>query len=164
MILRQLTFKDSDQLEKLISVIENSIENHLCWLPINETSREHFLDPEWCYFVGIFDGNELVAASGLFLNEHEFGESLKKLTDVLIPVAEIGRSMVKPSYRGHNLLLTMNKELLSIAKKIGINTIIVTIHPDNIASKRSFSKLGAVKKATVVKHSFFQREIYTIDV
>lgn len=164
MILRQLTIKDYDQLEKLISVIESSIENHFWWLPINKISRDHFLDPEWCYFVGIFDGNELVAASGLFYNEHEFGETLKKLTDVSMPIAEIGRSMVKPSYRGNNLLLTMNKKLLSVAKEIGIKTIIVTIHPDNIASKRSFSKLGAVLKATIVKNVCFSREIYTIDV
>ena len=105
MILRQLTFKDSDQLEKLISVIEDSIENHLWWLPINETSREHFVDPEWCYFVGIFDGNELVAAFGLFFYECEIGGSLKKLRDVLIPCAKIGRRMVNLFYLGHTLLL-----------------------------------------------------------
>ena len=51
-----------------------------------------------------------------------------------------------------------------LAKEIGIKTIIVTIHPDNIASKRSFSKLGAVLKATIVKNVCFSREIYTIDV
>lgn len=164
MILRQLTLKDHDQLEKLIAIIENSIENRLWWLPINKISRDHFLDPEWCYFTGIFDGNELVAASGLFLNEHEYGESLKKLTDISMPVAEIGRSMVEPSYRGNNFLLTMNKKLISVAKEIGIKTIIVTIHPNNIASKRSYLKLGATLKGTIIKNVCFDREIYTIDV
>lgn len=164
MIIRQLTSNDSAMLESLIYAIESGMENRLWWLPINRVSRNHFLDPEWCYFLGVFDNGKLVAASCLFLNEHEFKESLKSLDDVPLPVAEIGRCMVMPAYRGNNLLLTVNKELLSVAKAIGIKTIIVTIHPDNIASKRSFLKLGAELKATTVKNSFYDRDIYTINV
>lgn len=161
---RKLTADDSESLSVLINEIESSIANKEWWLPINTESKIHFLDDDWGYFIGAFDDQKLIGASSLFFNEHEFGESLSYCDNVVCPVAEIGRSMVLPPYRGNNLLYRMNCELLKVAKKHGIGTIIVTIHPNNMPSMNSFKKLGAVYKNTITKYGSYLRNIYTISV
>ncbi len=164
MNIRKLTALDSESLKKLIEAIEDSLENKDFWLPINETSEIHFFDENWTEFYGLFEGERLVAASALFYNEHEFGESLSHLQRIGCKTAEIGRSMVHPQYRGNNYLLKINTELLKLAKSKGIELVLATIHPQNVPSQKSFQKLGFTKQCTYVKHGGFLRDIYTYDL
>ena len=87
----------------------------------------------------------MLSASALFFNEHEFAEEAEKLgLDIhSTNVAEVGRCMVHPDFRGHNLMCELNKRLCSIARNRGIDTILAVAHPDNVASNSSFRRLGA---------------------
>ncbi len=162
--LRKLRKTDEEQLTSLINTIETNLPNKKFWLPINNISREHFLDDDWTYFLGLFDGDKLIGASGLFLNEHEYKESLSYCTNVKLPVAEISRVMVLPEYRGNNYLFKINNELLNIAKNFGIKTILVTIHPDNAPSQHSFEKLGAKKVTQIIKYESFLRDVLLLEL
>lgn len=164
MVIRKLTENDGKKLNELIDRIEFSIENKKWWLPIKEVARNNFFNDEWTYFLGMFVSENLIAASALFLNEYEYGDSLESIThlDLNGTTAEIGRCMVDPSYRGNNFLLILNKKLIEIAKDLNINNLIATIHPQNIPSKRSFEKLGFIKETTVVKSGDFSRDIYVL--
>ncbi len=167
MIIRKLTLDDKDGLSSLISEIENTLDNKEFWLPINETSRIHFFDEKWTRFFGIFEKGKLIAASGLFLNPHEFGESLSKIPNFLpnnSEVVEIGRAMVHPKHRGNNYLFQINTQILEESKKLGKKYVIVTIHPDNIPSKKSFEKLGLNKVLTYKKSCGFIRDIYMMEL
>ena len=124
----------------LVNIIENNLENKEFWLPINEVSRQHFFDDEWTEFYGVFVGNDLIAAAALFYNEHEYNESLLAINRRISNVAEIGRAMVHPDYRGKNILLEINMKLIEVAQKKNIEYLIATIHPDNVASQKSFLK------------------------
>ena len=159
MYCRKLEKEDAKILFDLIDQIEGNLQNQKWWLPINEVSRRHFFDNEWTYFIGLFDNEKLIGAGGLFLNEHEFGESLKSCKDVVFPVAEMGRGMILPEYRGHNYSLDIIKELIKVAKTKGIKTILVTSHPDNEAGQCPFFKVGAKKVARIVKNNDFERDI-----
>lgn len=162
MKIKKLTKKHSDALETLIKEIEKNLVDKRWWLPINEVSRDNFLNDEWCYFLGLFDKKKLVGASCLFFNKHEYEASLKLCRNTEEPVAEIGRCMVAPKYRGHNYLYKLNKKLMKIAKKRGIKNIIATIHPENKASLRSFAHLNVKLQAKTVKNEIYERNIYTI--
>ena len=162
--LRKLIKTDETQLLNLIKTIEKNLPNKKFWLPINDISKKHFLDDDWTYFLGLFDNKKLIGASGLFLNEHEFGESLSYCKNVKMPVAEISRVMVLPEYRGHNLLFQINSKLLNIAKTKGIKTILVTIHPNNEPSQHSFAKLGAKKVTRIIKYQTFLRDIFLLEL
>ena len=152
------------ELDKLIEIIEASLERQDFWLPINSVSREHFFDPSWTDFYGLFENSCLIAASALFYNEHEFGESLSKLHMPPSVVAEIGRSMVHPMYRGNNLLYKINSQLLKIARTKGIEYILATIHPENIPSQKSFKTLGLQKKHTYTKSNGYVRDIFLVQL
>ena len=162
MMIKKLTKNDRLQLENLISVIEARLERHEFWLPIKETAKEHFFDDEWTEFYGMFDGEQLVGASALFYNEYEYGESLQKINACNCKVAEIGRSMVSPEYRGNNILYQINCHLVEIAKAKGVDLIVSTIHPENIPSQKSFQKLGMTKECTYTKSNGYIRDVYVL--
>lgn len=163
MIIRELVMSDEDSLSTLIEKIESALINKEFWLPINDTSRTHFLDKKWTRFYGAFENGELIGASALFLNHHEFGESLSQLDEVTTmpdEVAEIGRAMVLPIYRGKNLLLDINRHVVEEAVRLEKKYLIATIHPDNIPSRKSFEKLGMQKRLTYTKSCGYVRDIY----
>ena len=75
MNIRVLDKNDKAALEQLIFTIENALPVPEWWIPIDDIERSHFFDADWTCFLGAFnDDNELVAASALFFNEHEFAE------------------------------------------------------------------------------------------
>ena len=164
MIIRKLTIDDRDALYDLISVIESTLPNVEFWLPIKDEAREHYFDDSWTEFYGAFIDDELIGVSALFYNPFEFGESLQQLGMSPEGVAEVGRSMVHPDYRGRSLLATINKELISVAKEKGLRFLLATIHPDNVPSQTSFRKLGFVKRTTYFKSDGFVRDVYTFDL
>ena len=162
MNIRKLSIQDRPQLEKLIFAIETSLPNKDFWLPINDTARKHFFDGEWTEFIGVFDSEVLVGAAALFYNEHEYGESASHLCLDGKRIAEIGRAMVHPDYRGQNLLYRLNLRLLEIAREKSIDVILATIHPENMPSKKSFEKLGFKKEKTYLKGGRYLRDIYVL--
>ena len=99
----------------------------------------------------------------MFLNQHEFEESVGQLNGLQLAVddvAEIGRSMVLPGFRGKNLLLEINRYVVAEAKNLGKKYLIATIHPDNMPSRKSSEKLGMKKITTYTKSCGYIRDIY----
>lgn len=165
MTIRVLDKNDKAALNQLISTIENSLPVPEWWIPIDDIEKSHFFDADWTCFLGAFDdNNNLVGASALFFNEHEFAEEAEKLgLDIRSTnVAEIGRCMVHPDFRGHNLMCELNNRLRTIARNRGIDTILAVAHPDNIASNSSFLRLGAELKTTTTVYGTFRRNMYIV--
>ena len=97
-------------------------------------------------------------------NEHEYGGSKRILGLDRSNVAEIGRAMVRPEYRGRNLLFKINSVLLDVAEKKGIEYVLSTVHPGNIPSRSSLQKLGMNKAASCVKNEIYPRDIFLIEL
>ena len=161
---RKLNIKDKEKLDKLIDIIEKNLTNNAYWLPMQAEARNHFFDENWTIFYGAFKDDNLISACALFLNEFEYGESAEKLNLNKSEVAEIGRCMVNPDYRGNNLMLTLNSKLLDVAKQMGKKYIIATAHPDNIPSNNSLKALGMTTQKTVVKMERYPRNIMLLEL
>lgn len=159
---RKLVIDDKYKLEELIKQIENNLENEQLWLPINIKSREHFFDDEWTYFLGMFDKNKLIAAVGLFFNENEYKESVKILQIDNCKIAEIGRAMVTPEYRHKGLMKKIMLELINYSKRQGIQYLVATVHPQNIASQKTVTSLGMKKKEYCIKQGKYERDIFLL--
>ena len=157
---RILNQQDKTALDNLIHEIESCLPDKEWWLPILETAYNHFFDKEWTMFCGAFDKDKLVGASALFFNPFEYAQSLEQINIVSNHVAEIGRCMVLPDYRGHHLMTRMNKFLLNTNTK-NIDYFVATAHPENIPSIKSLEALGFEKRGCFTK-SGFQRNIYAM--
>jgi RimJ/RimL family protein N-acetyltransferase len=158
---RVLTESDAAALDDLIEVIESNLEHKEWWFPITKKSRSLFFDGKSAVLMGAFYGNKLVAASGMFFYEVLSETNVSTLSDEL---AEIGRCMVLPKYRGDNLMLKLNRELVAKARELGKKGLVATAHPDNIASCRSLETLGFTKKCLVKKWNNYSRNYYTYNV
>ena len=163
-IIRKLEIEDNLQLKTLILETEDSLKDERFWLPITAKSREHFLDEEWTYFLGAFKNEKLIGAVGLFFNDNEYGDSQKILGLKNEKIAELGRAMVAPHYRNNGIMTKLAKALKVYAKKIGINYIIATTHPDNKPSQKFLEKTGFKKKAFVTKLEKYDRDILLLMV
>lgn len=150
-------------LDDLIETVEVALPDSAWWLPIKQEARDNFLNPSWTRFIGVEDEFGLVAASGLFLDSFEYGESAKLLGLEEAVTAEIGRCMVAPSQRGKNLMFEMNSRLITLARELGRTHLIATAHPDNIASCRSLQKLGMEKRAETIK-SGYPRNVFYMEI
>lgn len=169
MTIRKITEKDKSDLYELIDVIEENLPDERFWLPMKETARAHFFDPDWTEFYGAFDGDRLAGAAALFYNEYEFGESLEHLAETGFDVskrnvAELGRAMVHPDYRGNGLLVEIASHLLQLAREKGVDLLIATVYPENMPSQMSLKRLGMVKRTTYRKTDGFVRDILTLDL
>lgn len=162
MIIRVLTQKDAPQLFALIQTIEAALPDEQFWLPIKNEARAHFFDPTWTEFYGAFDGETLVGAAALFYSAYEYGESLQQLSVPHTAVAEIGRAMVHPDYRGNRLLNKICLHLLERAGEKGIRLLLATVHPENTPSQKAFSRLGMVKSCSYTKENGYVRDILTM--
>lgn len=161
---RKLELGDKEKLEKLIVMVEDTLENKYFWLPISDESRDHFFDDEWTYFLGAFENNELIAAVGLFFNKHEYGESAKKLGISDGKTAEIGRAMVSPNHRRKGLMKVITEKLINYAKIHGIQFLVATSHPQNKPSQISLESLGMEKRAFCVKTQKYERDIFILEI
>lgn len=164
MLIKKLLASDKEKLDLLIGDIETALTNKEFWLPIKTEARIHFFDEAWTEFYGAFDGERLIGAAALFYNEYEYGESLGQLNVDCHKVAEIGRAMVHPEYRGNNILYQINLRLIEVAKEKGVDMLLSTIHPDNIPSQKSFKKIGMVKQHSFMKSDGFIRDILTMRI
>lgn len=160
MIIRKLEAQDEEKLENLIREVEKGLVDETFWLPINETSRMHFLDDEWTYFLGAFVGDRLVGAVGLFLNKNEYEESRKILEIDDRNLAEYGRAMVSPEFQNQGIMKELSIQLLEYAKKMGVERVIATVHPNNISSQSVVKKMGFQKMAFVTKLNKYDRDIF----
>lgn len=160
MIFRKLTKNDANQLFSLIDKVENALTDKNFWLPLNDTAKDHFFDPDWTEFFGFFENEVLISAVALFYNEHEFGESADYLGISKKGLAEVGRAMVRPDKRGQGLLLQMLELLKEEARKRNIKTLLATVYPQNLPSKKSFLKSGFTLEDTYTKSSGFERSIF----
>lgn len=159
--IRKLNIKDKDKLYSLIKLIEDNLFNNAFWLPIQEKAKANFFNEDWTVFLGAFNEDKLIGASALFLNKHEYEETVESLNMLKsFTFAEIGRCMVAPDYRGQNIMYTLNFELIKIAKRLQIDYLVATAHPQNLPSKTSLEKLGMKKVNTIIKYNSFPRDVY----
>lgn len=163
MEIRKLEKSDNQKLEDLIKNVEDNLEDETFWLPITDKSREHFFEESWTYFLGAFEGDELIGAAGLFFNEHEFGESCKALGIKTDKIAQYGRAMMRSDYRNKGIMKQILGNLLEYAKKIGIKKIIATVHPNNIPSQKVLTNFKFENKLKVIKNNRYERYIFLLE-
>ena len=163
MTIRQLTIQDKQLFNEFNKKILDVITNSEWFIPFSPDDNQ-VLMPDPDLFLGQFDGDKLVAISGLILTETFYGE----IRDVLglqgKKIAEVGGSMVLPEYRGQNIMLKLNKMLVQIAKDQGFEYLVATVHPDNVASRTSAETLGFIKKDCILRKGRFLRNVYQMDL
>lgn len=148
-------------------VIADNLQNSKWFIPFSQENLLHTFDEGSSLVVyGAFVDGVLACISLFDMNWAEFeevalavGETIKQKKG-----AELGGCMVLPSFRGKNLMLEVNKALISVAKEMGIEYFVATAHPDNVASNRSLQKLGMEQKKTIIRCGEYLRNVYFLEI
>ena len=160
MKIRKLTQKDSAAVFELINIIEVNLPDKKWWLPIKTEERQNFFNDDYTIFYGAFEGGRLVGASALFLDQNDLKGTTLLFKDIQnCRFGEIGRCMTLPEYRGKNVMLEINRKLVILAQKLGLDYLFATAHPDNNPSNKTLQKLGMKKALFAIKEKCYPRNI-----
>lgn len=164
--IRRLDKSNQQDFINFNRIIRENLVNPKWFMPFSEENMIHtFDDGNTLVVYGVFVDGVLAAISLFDTNYQEFKEL--SLACNLSPDkkgAELGGSMVLPQYRGQNLMLDVNTKLISVAKEMGIDYFVATVHPDNIASNRSVQKLGMQLKTTITRTGGYLRNVYLMEL
>ena len=163
--VRRLTKNNQQDFINFNRIIRENLANPKWFMPFSEENMTHTFDEGNTLVVyGVFVDGVLAAISLFDTNYEEFKElSLAVNVSPKKKGAELGGSMVLPEYRGQNLMLDVNNALLNVAKEMGIDYFVATVHPDNIASNRSVQKMGMQLKTTITRTGGYERNVYLLE-
>lgn len=146
---------------------------------INEEIMQTLTDPEWFIpfpadadvfspehdvFFGWFEGDELAGVSGVILDEKFLGDLRVLLHLEGKKIGEVGGSMVRPKFRGRNIMWELNRHVLQYAKDNDFDCLVATIHPDNVASRTSAEHIGLKKVDCIKRKGHFLRNVYLLQL
>lgn len=98
------------------------------------------------------------------LEEDNYGYSLDFNEAKLMRVAHIESAVVHPDHRGNHLEYCLMKEAEEILKTTPYNILLGTVHPDNMASVKSFLNNGYHVAKTLKKYGGLMRHIMRKDI
>ena len=164
MEIRRIRKKYHKEFKALIETVVEALPKKE-WLitPTNEEIENVFENDAVDYW-GVFENNKLLAISSLAFDEQDFLEILKLLKIENKKVAEIAECMTIPFARGNNYMFKINNELVKLAKDRGVEYLIATAHPDNIASNTSLKKLGMSLGGQFYRYGCYLRNYYFMKV
>jgi len=88
-----------------------------------------------------------------------YGESQKHIHRENEKVAEIGRLMCHPDYRGQGVAARLVKEVLQTACQMDFDILLATAHPKNKPSQKVLTEAGFVKEGHIIKSNDYERDI-----
>ncbi len=151
--------------KKLNTAVLETLPDAAWFIPFSAETIEGMFDPGSTLTVyGCFMDGALAAVSMLDTDWEEMAEVAEAAG---MPKkkkgAELGGSMVLPAYRGQGLMLEINQTLMNAAKEMGIDYLVATAHPDNIASNTSLRKMGMIHKGVINRQGHYMRNVYLLE-
>lgn len=165
MKILKLTKNHKNDFININKLTKENLENHDFFIGFfsNEEIDNFLQNDNQAIFYGCLENNDLVALSALFFDVEDFQNELNILNINPKLCAEIGASMTLKNARGKGYMLSINKELIKIAKEKNIKYLLATAHPDNIASNKSLNNLGMNFIKEFKRHNF-PRNLYILNL
>lgn len=161
--LRCLTPEDRALHKTMSENIVATLVSPVMLIPMTDAEYdETYTEQSEDVVYGILDAEgRLVATSSLLHNVVDYAAN-PELSEILKHrCVEIGESMVLPEYRGNGYMLMLNRLIKAEAIKQGMEYMLATAHPDNIASNKSLRKLGYRLVKTFDRHGYL-RNLYVM--
>ena len=142
MYYRILENQDLIGIRVLTNTVLKSLDNRAWWMPVL-SDEKHYFDHTWTVLEGCFlnDGT-MVAMSGLFMSPEECAEHALEADLDPVTTAELSRCIVLYPYRGRNIMLRLNTDLIDYARLYVKKDLIAAVHPGNAGMIQSLIALG----------------------
>lgn len=142
-MIRRLTDNDIDEYIYLAHEVSNNLNNRDFLIPCSDEDLKKILENSNSKVYGYYYNNKLVASAQLNNGTSNM---------------EMGGFLTLPEYRGKGFMKKLCNYILENNK---YSKIIITVHPDNIPSKKVIKSLNA-NYICNKKINNYEREIYEI--
>jgi len=160
---RKIDVNNKKEVIEIINKVLNGLERKEFFIPFTDEEIEEMFDPTKTIIYGAFDEEKLVATAQLYLQE-SYVENIKKIVNLNErKVVELGGYLVLEEYRNKGIMKKLEAILIDEAKKNNYEYVVITVHPDNIAS----NKVAEFTNAKIVKTTNlgeYLRNIYLLEL
>lgn len=140
---RKIEKSEKQELSSLVALVLDKLERKDFFIPFDDEEIEAMFDEHNAVTYGAYDGDKLVGTAQLYLGD-EFVDKIKENLGVKDSLAaEFGGVLVHPEYRGNGIMKQFSKILIEEAKAKNYEHIVCVAHPENIASNKGISSMGA---------------------
>ena len=152
-----------EDLIELINTVLNNLERKEFFIPFTDKEIEEMFNPENTILYGAFDDDKLVGTAQLYLQE-SYVEDIKKVINLEDKkVVELGGYLILEDYRHKGIMKKLESILINEAKGKDYEYIVITVHPDNVASNKVVETTGA-KIVKTTKLGDYLRHIYLLKI
>ncbi len=160
---RKVTITEKENLMKLIDDVLEKLERKDFFIPFTKNEIDEFFDEDKIITYGAYDKNRIIGMAQLYIDQL----AVKEIKDILKlesnKVAELGGYLVSDDYRNKGIMKQLETNLIQKARDLGYEYIVITVHPDNIASNKAVEYTGA-KISKVTKLGKYLRNIYLLSI
>lgn len=160
---RKVTITEKENLIKLIDDILEKLERKDFFIPFTKNEINEFFNEDKIITYGAYDNNKIIGMAQLYIDQLAVNEIKDILKVKSNKVAELGGYLVLNDYRNKGIMKQLETILIQKAKNLDYEYIVVTVHPDNIASNKAVEYTGA-KISKVTKIGEYLRNIYLLDI
>ena len=158
---KKINIKDKESLVELINRVLTNLERKEFFIPFTDEEIEEMFDDKRVITYGAYDKDKLIGTAQLYY-EQSYVEDIKKIINLKSDkVAELGGYLVLEDYRNQGIMKNLEKLLIKEASKLDLEYIVITVHPDNIASNKTTEFTGAKIVKTALLGEYL-RNIYLL--
>ena len=160
---RKINNNEISELKILLTEVLNSLERKEFFMHQQEEEINKMLGDNKIMY-GAYDGEKLVGAAQLNMEEAKKLDDIKKLINLKNDkVARLGKYLVLKDYRNKGIIKNIEELLINEAKKMQYKYIIILAHPENIPSNKAIINTGA-KVVKTAKIGEYLRNIYLLEL
>lgn len=160
---KKITKEDKDKWIILMRTVLDGLERKEFFIPFKDEEIDELFEENEAIHMGAYDGEKLVGACSLYLDETYVKNIKKELNLQNSKVLELGGYLVLEEYRNQGIMKKLEMLLVEEAKKLGYEYIVITVHPENIASNKATEFTGA-KLLKTVNLGEYLRNIWVLNL
>lgn len=160
---RKIKEQEKQKVKLFIDEVLDNLERKEFFMPFTEEEIEDFFDINKIITYGAYHEGKLIGMAQLYI-EQSYIENIKNIINLESnKIAELGGYLVKEEYRKKGIMKKLETILINEAKKLKLEYIVITVHPENIASNKATQYTGAkIVKTTNIGQ--YLRNIYLLHV
>lgn len=162
-IYKQIDKKYLEDYIKLCNSVVETLKNRDFLIPFSNDDIVSLFNDEKTIIYGVFDGDKLIGSAQLNINQEKLINTKDMLGLCSFNVAELGGYLVLSEYRNQGITKFLEQVLIEVAKNNNIEYIVITVHPDNIPSKKAIEHTKA-KFIKTIKLGNYLREVYLLNI
>lgn len=160
---RRIKKEEKEMLKQLQNRIYNELDRKEFFMPFSDEIIDMMFDNDKIIAYGAYHQGKLIATAQLYI-DNMFVDEIREILQLgNMKLADLGGSLVLSEYRKNGIMTSLSTILIQEAKRRKIEQLIITVHPDNIASNATFTKMGAEKVITTNVGEYL-RNIYLLDI